>query len=228
MVDRTTDPRRGSDFLPNPKDADAWETVLTKALHDASEVGASKLKARASEPSAPEAPPPAPIDPERGQATAATEDPPVGPRTPLDRAIVLAVDSHAGHADLRGEAYILHAFAVLLKVGSDPILQQAAVLHDVLEHTRTTALALVRAGIHPAAIALVNTLTRTTDETYEAYIARVKAAGPAAIRIKVADLEHNLSRIPGVKDAGQRDELTKKYVPALAALKADFPKAATT
>ena len=71
----------------------------------------------------------------------------------MERAIALAADSHAGQTDLRGEAYILHPMAVMLKVGTDPILQEAAVLHDVREDTRLTTLVLVRAGIPPATIA---------------------------------------------------------------------------
>ena len=225
---------------PAPNDPDAWEAVLTKALRDAAALRLLPRDSANISPSVVEPPTLDPIAPDMnepdgvqavltGAAKQSAEKDPLPPRrNDLEKAIALALEAHAGQTDLIDAPYILHPLAVMFQVGSDPILQQAAVLHDVLENSDTTALTLVKAGIVPAAIALVKTLTHGADETYEAYIARIKAAGPAAIRIKVADLEHNLSRMQRITNPVRRDQLTKKYAAALAALKAVSAKASAS
>lgn len=54
--------------------------------------------------------------------------------SPLEKAIELATRFHRGQRDKKGEAYILHPLRMMLQ-SEDPLVQQAAILHDVLEDT---------------------------------------------------------------------------------------------
>ncbi len=86
-----------------------------------------------------------------------------------------------------------------------------AYLHDVLEDTVTTGSDLIRLGIDPTIVRAVETLSRTPDQPYHAYIF---ALGQSAhhrnvIPVKIADLIVNYRTL----EAG--DTLTKRYQLAL-------------
>ncbi|HUP50107.1 MAG TPA: GTP pyrophosphokinase, partial [Thermoanaerobaculia bacterium] len=55
----------------------------------------------------------------------------------LERAIMIAVQAHAGQVDKAGEPYILHPLRVMLKLTSDEE-RIVGVLHDVVEDTDWT------------------------------------------------------------------------------------------
>ena len=57
----------------------------------------------------------------------------------LDRAIQLAVRSHAGQADKSGLPYILHPLRVMDSLRGNTLDMVVAVLHDVIEDTEITA-----------------------------------------------------------------------------------------
>ncbi len=130
----------------------------------------------------------------------------------LERAIALAAQAHGGQIDKAGAPYILHPLRVMLRLDT-PEAMQAAVLHDVLEDTSVTVDALRDAGFSDPVIEAVEALTRRPDETYAAFIDRVKAH-PVARRIKLADLEDNLDlrRLPD-PDFPSRSDLdrVKRY-----------------
>ena len=113
----------------------------------------------------------------------------------------LAEYAHSGQVDKGGQPYINHPLAVAGKVTGDD-LKVIALLHDVLEDTFVSYDTLVNLFGQRIADA-VNALTRKQDETYEAFIDRVRLDDLARI-VKLADLEHNmdLSRIqnPGEAD----------------------------
>lgn len=67
----------------------------------------------------------------------------------------------------------------------------AAVLHDVLEDTTTTARELERQGFPRPVVAAVRAPTRRRAEDYLDVIARL-ARHPLACAVKVADLRDNL------------------------------------
>lgn len=89
-----------------------------------------------------------------------------------------------------GEPFITHPEAVAASTyGMD---RPVAWLHDVLEDVAITATHLRAAGISTATIAAVTILTRN-EGTYEEYIDDIVASGNvSAMRVKVADLTHNL------------------------------------
>jgi (p)ppGpp synthase/HD superfamily hydrolase len=98
--------------------------------------------------------------------------------------------AHAGQLDKRGDPYIFHPLRVMLDVS--PRLRAAAVLHDVIEDTDENAKTLSKLHrIDDFSIDLVVTLSRLKAETYDEYLQRIKAKGPDAIAIKMADLKDN-------------------------------------
>ncbi len=104
----------------------------------------------------------------------------------------LARRYHAGQSDRIGDPYIEHPRAVAgLLAGCPETWRAAAWLHDVLEHTGTTAAELAEAGVPAEVVRLVEVLSRRPGEDYLDYVGRV-CADPAAVRIKIADVLHNL------------------------------------
>ena len=70
-------------------------------------------------------------------------------------------------------------------------------LHDVVEDTNVTVNDLKEAGFSDEVVSAVSTITKKAGEDYEKYLNRVKQ-NPIALRVKIADMEHNsdISRIP--------------------------------
>ena len=106
---------------------------------------------------------------------------------------------HRGQVDKQGAPFIQHPAAVaaiLEKQGAPWQSVAAAWLHDAVEDGKIT-MAELRVLV-PAEVAdLVDVLTRRKgSETYSEYILRV-ARTPAAVPIKLADLEHNLDESRG-------------------------------
>lgn len=120
----------------------------------------------------------------------------------LNIAIAIAARAHMGQVDRGGAPYILHPMRVMLDVEGEHA-QMAAVLHDVLEDTDVTAKDLADAGIPEPVIAAVIALTKLPGMS-RMDAAKMAAADPIAIQVKIADLRDNmnLSRIPkpGPKD----------------------------
>ena len=63
-----------------------------------------------------------------------------------------------------------------------------AVLHDVVERSEWSVASLRREGFAAEVVEAVDRLTRRPDESYEAYIDRVKES-PIAVNVKIADIE---------------------------------------
>ncbi|MBC7545976.1 MAG: HD domain-containing protein [Candidatus Sericytochromatia bacterium] len=108
----------------------------------------------------------------------------------LDQAVALAAQAHLGQLDKAGAPYILHPLRVMFRCQSDEA-RMAAVLHDVVEDTPITLDDLRQRGFADSVVAAVDRLTRSPDETYEAFIDRVKT-DPIALEVKIADLEDNM------------------------------------
>jgi len=124
---------------------------------------------------------------------------PSRPEHLLDRALRVAIESHAGQTDRAGAPYILHVLQVLAGCRPDPDAMVAAALHDVVEDTPKTLDDLRLEGFPDRIIEAVDALTRRDGETYEDFIERV-ARVPLARKVKLADLQHNMDvrRLPHV------------------------------
>ncbi len=129
--------------------------------------------------------------------------------TPLEKAIEIAVQAHAGQKSKDGTPYVLHPLRLMTRMGTDEE-RMAAVLHDVVEDTTVTFDDLRKAGIPENVLAVVTLLTHEEGISYEDYVERLKSH-PVARRVKLADLEDN-SDIRRLKGVEQKDlERLRKY-----------------
>lgn len=133
----------------------------------------------------------------------------------------LAARLHAGQTDKVGRPYIEHLTRVFLRVcdrGASREQQIAALLHDVIEDGKATAAELRIMGVPDGAVELVMVLTKRPDETYQAYVLRVKLHAKA-VPVKFCDLEDNSDpeRL-ALLEENMAARLQKKYDQALSLL----------
>jgi len=136
----------------------------------------------------------------------------------LPDAIDLAKFAHRNQLDKAGFPYIEHPLRVLANVqaqGGRPFVQIAAVLHDVVEDTPFTLDILLALGFSPAAVRLVDLVTRKDSVQTEIYYNNI-AVNSDARMIKMADISDNTLewRLSYLPDETQ-DRLRKKYAKAL-------------
>jgi (p)ppGpp synthase/HD superfamily hydrolase len=97
----------------------------------------------------------------------------------------------------------------------DEELQCMALLHDVVEDTKTTWDDLVAVGCTERVINGVKALTKMPGESYDQYKERV-FANADAMKVKMADLRHNtdIRRLKGVteKDIIRMEKYNRFYL----------------
>lgn len=147
-----------------------------------------------------------------------------------------AMRIHKGQFRRSGEAYIEHPFAVAQLISryypGEKILYYAALFHDGLENCFDDSkyrgqkilktLHLIMCAISSKeetciVISLVLCLTKLPGEEYMKYMRKIYS-GPLCeevLKIKIADMEHNLSSSPSTKQI-------QKYALALAEIKSFF------
>lgn len=120
----------------------------------------------------------------------------------LEKALELALEAHRGQTDKAGAPYILHPLRLMSRF-QDETAQTVALLHDVVEDGNITLDALAAHGFSADVVHAVDCLTRRRGESYEDFIQRA-GSDPLARRVKVADIEDNLSvlRLPSL---GEKD-----------------------
>ena len=134
----------------------------------------------------------------------------------LDNAIALAANSFEGEYDKGGEPYILHCIQVMENVRKwdDVDLQIAAILHDIIEDTKITAENLLDMGYSPRVVRIVQAVTFPKDCDYDDKILEV-CNDQDAIKVKMADLEHNslILRMKGIrrKDLDRIEKYQRSY-----------------
>lgn len=138
----------------------------------------------------------------------------------LGKVLVLATNAHAGQFDRGGKPYILHPIKVMhyLKT-DDEELQCIALLHDVIEDTKTTWDDLRAIGCTERIIFAVHALTKQPGQSYDQYKHEVMA-NKDAMRVKMADLRHNtdIRRLKGVtqKDVDRMAKYNQFYLEIMA------------
>lgn len=127
----------------------------------------------------------------------------------IETALQIALKAHAGQVDKSGSAYILHPLRLMHKMQSEHE-KAAALLHDVIEDSDFTADSLRESGIPEEIIQAVESLTKSSHESYEEFIKRAKS-NPLARKVKLADLEDNINilRLENLSDTDL--QRLKKY-----------------
>lgn len=139
----------------------------------------------------------------------------------LQRAIAIAEKAHEGQVDKAGNPYLDHPLFVMKNVNTieEKIV---AVLHDAVEDSELTFDKLRSEGFPEVIISAIAAITKIEGEAYAAYLERA-IANPIALRVKIADVTHNLDlrRIANPTEADfQRIAKYKKVLSQLrAALK---------
>ena len=109
--------------------------------------------------------------------------------TPLTRkALSIAYAAHHGQVDKCGTPYIFHPVH-LAESMDDEISCCVALLHDVAEDTHVTLEELAREFPEEVMVPL-RLLTHAPETDYFDYVRAIKQ-NPVAVKVKLADLEHN-------------------------------------
>lgn len=109
----------------------------------------------------------------------------------------IAKDAHEGQFRRdENTPYFVHVCRVANRMKHDDEDGRiVAYLHDILEDTTTTPEDLRKAGFSQTVREAVQALTHHPDDSYEFYLAQVRA-NPLAIRVKIADIQDNISDNP--------------------------------
>ncbi len=128
----------------------------------------------------------------------------------LEKAITVAMEAHEGILTRSGKPYILHPLRLMMEMESEEEMM-TAVLHDVIEDSHYTLHDLAGMGFPDSVLEALNLLTHDKDKTsYEDYIQGIKS-NPLAVRIKLADLTHNMDirRLPNPMEDSDLERLGK-------------------
>ena len=122
---------------------------------------------------------------------------------------------HQGQVDKAGEPYYKHPFAVAEYFeGNDPLCVICALLHDTLEDCEKNGLSreyvakYIKENFGESVLSIVEKLTKKRWQFYCRYLDSFEK-GSIAYRVKVADVEHNFSRLDKLGVKGKK--LLKKY-----------------
>lgn len=131
----------------------------------------------------------------------------------LEQVQILAEMAHHGQTDKIGVPYFKHVKAVsqaLSPFGEQMVM--AGLLHDIVEDTPWTPLALLRMGVPEDVVSIVQTVTRDPKEPYSTGIHRITDRREAVL-VKIADNAHNSlpSRTRAITDKTARMRLEEKY-----------------
>ena len=134
------------------------------------------------------------------------------------KAMSIAYDAHHGQQDKSGVPYVFHPLHLAEQM-DDEISCCAALLHDVVEDTDITLEQLAK-DFPPQVVEAVRLLTHDPDTDYYNYVRAIKG-NPIAVKVKLADLAHNMdaSRFADVEVPKDRiGYFRDKYTKALAIL----------
>ncbi len=135
----------------------------------------------------------------------------------LGKAIEIAVKSHSGQFNNKGNPYILHPLRMMFN--ADTLEEKIiAILHDVIEKTEIDFQFLRNAGFSEKIILAIDALSRRSGESYDKYIDRV-AENHLAKTIKILDLKDNISSLTIIARNKKKSTKYLKYQKALNRLK---------
>jgi (p)ppGpp synthase/HD superfamily hydrolase len=131
------------------------------------------------------------------------------------QAINMAIYAHRGQYDKGNIPYVNHPIFIALGMSTEEE-QIVALLHDVVEDSNKYTIDDIRNIFGDTIADAVDCITKRkdSDENYVEYLKRVRT-NPIALKVKMADINHNLmgDRIP-VKDK-KYFEMSDKYKQAL-------------
>lgn len=104
------------------------------------------------------------------------------------KAMLLAYEAHHGQVDQSGVPYIFHPLHLAEQM-EDEISCCVALLHDTVEDTHVT-FAQLQKEFPEAVIEALQLLTHGEETPYFDYVRAIRA-NPIAVKVKLADIDHN-------------------------------------
>ena len=127
------------------------------------------------------------------------------------KALSICFDAHKDQRDKSGAPYVFHPFHLAEQM-TDEYTVCTALLHDVVEDTDTTLEDLRSEGFPEEVLEALALLTHDADVEYFDYVRAIKA-NPIAVKVKLADLEHN-SDPTRISNQGNAEKRRQKYAAA--------------
>lgn len=135
-------------------------------------------------------------------------------KNPIDIALRIATEAHAGQTDRDGAPVILHPLTVGL-MGRTDAEKMAGFLHDVVEDTHFTFDDLLQAGIPAEVVNALQLLTHDKSVPYYDYVQHIIDSGnPIALHVKYHDVQHNYARGKAYPDLQAKHDKALEMVKA--------------
>ena len=109
----------------------------------------------------------------------------------VKKAALIAYNAHKDQSDKGGYPYIMHPIHIAEQMETEDETI-AALLHDVIEDTDIGFDYLKKEGFSDTVIKCLKILTKDPNEDYMDYIRKIKKTGGIALKIKKADMAHNM------------------------------------
>ena len=109
----------------------------------------------------------------------------------VKKAALIAYNAHKDQSDKGGYPYIMHPIHIAEQIETEDETI-AALLHDVIEDTDIGFDYLKKEGFSDTVINCLKILTKDPNEDYMDYIRKIKKTGGIALKIKKADMAHNM------------------------------------
>ena len=110
----------------------------------------------------------------------------------IETALIIALYAHHLQTDKCGSPYIEHPLFVYGKMETEDE-KVVALLHDVVEDSNITIDDLVSKGLNETQYNAIDLLTHKNNVPYMDYIRNI-SSNPISVRVKLADLEHNMKK----------------------------------
>ena len=109
----------------------------------------------------------------------------------VKKAALIAYNAHKDQSDKGGYPYIMHPIHIAEQMETEDETI-AALLHDVIEDTDIGFDYLKKEGFSDTVINCLKIPTKDPNEDYMDYIRKIKKTGGIALKIKKADMAHNM------------------------------------
>ena len=126
-----------------------------------------------------------------------------------------------GQKDKKGFPYMSHINDIANRVAHHGKQYEiVGLLHDSIEdahdyETKNKIEELIKSSFEQDIVDAIYAMTKTSAEDYfEDYLPRLKK-NKIALKVKIADSSHNLSKAHLIKDKDEKDELRQKYIKVL-------------
>lgn len=129
------------------------------------------------------------------------------------KAMQIAYRAHDGQTDKAGMPYIMHPVHVAEQMNDEDSCV-VALLHDVVEDTAITIDNLREAGFTEKQLSAIKAMTHDKSEPYMVYVEKL-SKNPLAVKVKMADLRHNMDRSRIIHFTVKDGERMMKYYKAL-------------